>query len=38
LLIKLKDGAQTRAKELSWDSMAKTIAEDYVKLIGNNIQ
>lgn len=31
-LVRLKSGALVRAKELSWDSMAKTIADDYIDI------
>lgn len=34
-LNKLKEGAKIRANELSWDNLAKHIAEDYSKLINN---
>lgn len=36
LILELKKGAQKRAEELSWDSNAEKIAEDYIRIIGNN--
>jgi glycosyltransferase involved in cell wall biosynthesis len=35
LLNRLQKGAYQRAKEISWDSMAETIANDYWKIIEN---
>ena len=36
LLIKLSEGAIMRSKELSWDAMAETIANDYIKIYNDN--
>ena len=36
LILKLKEGALRRAKELSWDSMAETIANDYLTIHNNH--
>ncbi len=38
LLSKLREGAIRRSKELSWNSMAKTIADDYIKIYNNSKQ
>jgi glycosyltransferase involved in cell wall biosynthesis len=37
LLNKIKAGAVIRSNEISWDSMAETIAEDYLKICNENI-
>lgn len=37
LLNKIKAGAVIRSNEISWDSMAETIAEDYIKICNENI-
>jgi glycosyltransferase involved in cell wall biosynthesis len=37
LLNKIKVGAVLRSKEISWDSMAETIANDYLKIYNENI-
>ena len=36
-LEQLKKGAIARTKEISWDAMAKTIANDYLKIYNENI-
>lgn len=36
LIVKLRDGAFRRAKELSWDSMVETIANDYLIIHKNH--
>lgn len=37
LLNKIKAGAVIRSNEISWDSMAETIAEDYIKICNESI-
>ncbi len=37
LLNKIKAGAVIRSNEISWDSMAETIAEDYIKVCNESI-
>ncbi len=36
LLYKLKDGAQRRSAEISWDIMAETIAADYTEIVNRH--